>query len=160
MTPSPRIEVECWFRSDPLGLAERGQRRVRDRLAALEGRPGLDSITIHEWPDKLALAGPGPTDAAAKEAVDEFEAWADASDRDLSPAFGTRACYDWTTGDRYLALVLPVASLAVRRDGELTNVYPHVADVAEHSVFDGLDRLERELETREDRDTAEPVPAE
>lgn len=104
----------------------------RRRLARLEDRlarttpDGLRVRTVR-WPEKIDPRASG-VDTAVADRLSEFEAWAEAAGVELAPAFDSRTCYSWRTDERYEAVVLPVASLAVETDDGLLAVYPHVDD--------------------------------
>jgi len=137
---APRLELYC--RDDTMGRAGRRQEAIVEEARALERADVVESVRVIDVARTPAVGADGPQDPRALEAFERFRAWADAHDTRLHPAFGTRECYSWETGDRYTALVVPVVALAVYRGDHLQPVYPHGTDPHE-SVFDGLRTVER-----------------
>ncbi|MFB6179504.1 MAG: HTH domain-containing protein [Halorientalis sp.] len=157
MTSSHR-RLELYLRDETRGLAGPQQDALIETAEALALTPAIDTVEIYEWPRKLAVEGHGPTDDRTLDVFNQFSQWARDHGVQLHPAFSTRTCYDWETGNRYTALVLPVMALAVFEDDELVAVYPHTDGETRQTVFDGLDALDTPAEPAPD-DEQFPVPA-
>lgn len=114
--------------------------RYHDDLDRLRSRGPIDGIDVVTWPSRVELRS--SADDEAVRAYEEFSAWADENDLDLEPAFNVREYESEFTGEKGTALVTPVACLAVYRDGELTDVYPHVDDGEVRTVEDGIESIE------------------
>lgn len=123
---------ELFLREDVPAHAARHQQAVRDRLEGL-----ADRVSVTNWPKRVRRW----SDGDVLETYDEFAAWADEIDADLSPFFGSRGAYSFEDGRQFDALVLPVCCLAVYDDDVLDAVYPHATDGSHHSVEDALDEL-------------------
>lgn len=148
------VTVEMYVRSSAPGVARERQERTRERLASLDEEGAVGSVTVRQWPKRVAL----DDDPEQEWVLDRFEAfsrWAEAENVSLDPGFGTRECYSWATGYRYDALVLPVICLAVYEGGDLVSVYPHADGDETRTVADYLIELET---AATEEPTAAPEP--
>jgi len=159
MTETTDRRLELYLRDETRGRSGEQQIAVRRRVADLAATPLVGSVETYDWPRTIAIDGPGPTDDRAREAFNAFSQWARDRDAGLSPAFGTRDCFDRDTGEQYTALVLPVMALAVYENDVLEAVYPHKDDDGVVSVFDGLTEIEAAGRPTPDDEDRRLVPA-
>ena len=85
-----------------------------------------------------------PSTAAALSLYEELSAAADAADARLEPFFERREVVNGLLSAGPASeqvVVFPVVSLTVRRDGDLTGLYPCWQDGTHYSVEDALDAL-------------------
>lgn len=115
------------------------QSSLADRLEQLAESSAL-AVQTHTWPKRVPAE-----EAEGTDRYERFTAWADEHGAELTPFFEERNCYSWQTGERYRALVLPLAALAVHEEGELAAVYPHADEHGVYTVDDAITDLEREL---------------
>jgi len=140
MTASTAVHLELYSRTHcPKPIAA----RLDDRRSALERLADQRSWTVGvtRWPTKIELTDDGQTSSVAEHVHEVFDRWATETGVSLDPAFERRDCYSWTSGDPCEALVLPVACLAIRRNGDLEGVYPHRDDEEVRTITDGIDAL-------------------
>lgn len=123
---------ELFLREDVPAHAARHQQSLVDRLEGL-----VDRLTVTEWPKRVRRW----SDGDALDRYDEFAAWADEADADLTPFFGSRGVYSYEDGRQFDALVLPVCCLAVSDGDSLGAVYPHSSNGIHYSVEDALDAI-------------------
>lgn len=124
---------ELFLREEVPAHAARRHRTIVDRLEAAG-----ETTEVHEWPKRVRRW----SDGDVLDRYDEFAAWADEVDVDLSPFFGSRGVYSFEDGRQFDALVLPVCCLAIYEDDDLVGVYPHANSGTTYSVDDALDDLE------------------
>lgn len=143
MTPDTDIHLELYVRRRPPAPTAARLDGLRSALQTLaEARDWTVGVT--EWPAKVELTGASTTESVAEPVHGAFERWATQSGVSLDPAFEIRDCYSWETGAPCQALVLPVACLAVRRDGDLESVYPHRHETSIYTIPDAIEQLEGE----------------
>lgn len=139
----PRVKLYC--RADASPAARRRQRTVRDRLSALAEAGRIAGVEVATWPRAVPLSGSDPLDphADAREAYDEFEAWAERAGASLSPFFQRRERYTLDDpSDVTEECLLPVLALAVREGDEVVGAYPHAADGDHRGIDEALAALE------------------
>lgn len=137
LDPEDRVDVALYCRTatTTASAIERYSARL-DELAAADVLGDLD---VTPWPARIDLGGDRHGDLV--DACDRFEAWAEATGVDLGPAFERQTFESEFTGERRQTLVTPVASLAVRVDGDLAAVYPHTVGDRTRTVEDGIETL-------------------
>lgn len=131
----PDPDVTLYTRSDPPSPAEARVKSVRGRLRDLAADGAIGSLTVREWAKRV------PADTADEPAADlyrRFEEWAGEVGVDLEPYFHTRSGYEPGTTHRGQWIVFPVMCLVVRREGDLTRVYPHSTGTTHRTVSDGI----------------------
>lgn len=146
-----RLRVELFVRSSTVPSTRDRQAAVKTTLESILG----DAVAVTNWPKRVPLDA--DVDETVPDVVPELRAWATEADVDLSPAFDTRQCYSWVTGEAYESLVLPVMLLAIYEESDLVDVYPRMTAQGVESVSDGIDRLRTEGSDR--RVTRLPGPA-
>lgn len=130
--------VTLYLRAGAPTTARDRQRNARARVEALVDAGVLPDLTVEEWPSKAVVPNDGPTDPAV-ETYDEFaDAAAARPDVHLDPFFEDRP----GVGRSDRVVVLPVVCIAIRRDGELTGLYPCWNEGDHEAVEDGLAALE------------------
>lgn len=131
------VTVEAYVR--PAQLLEPCDAKI-GTLRRLESTDRIEELTLHTWPEKIALAEQTPY----TEAVDAFErmkAWADEHDVDVQPPFSVRTTTSSYTGETRTVLRTPVMCLAVHVDGRLANVFPHSRGEDTYGVVDAIAAL-------------------
>jgi hypothetical protein len=136
--------VTLHLRSSAPAAATRRQRTVLDRLEALADDGVVPELHVERWGSKVTVAADSDDEDSAVALYDEFEAAAERADARLEPFFETREAVGGLLSagpptDRII--VFPVVCLTVRRDGDLTGLFPCWQDGEHHSVEDGLDAL-------------------
>lgn len=130
--------VTLYLRVGAPTAARDRQTDARARVEALVDAGLLPDLTVEEWPSKAVVPNDGPADPAV-EIYDEFaEAAAARPGLHLDPFFEDRSGVGRT--DR--VVVLPVVCIAVRRQEELTGLYPCWNEGNHDAVEDGLAALE------------------
>lgn len=141
MTTHTDIHLELYVRDQPPTPTAARLASLRTEVATLADAREW-SVSVTQWPTKVELSGASETASVVEHVHAAFDAWARQSGASLDPAFEIRNCYSWTSGDPCEALVLPVACLAVVRDGDLESVYPHRDEAGVHTIPDAIDRLD------------------
>ncbi len=130
--------VTLYLRTGAPMAARDRQGNARARVEALADEGLLPDLDMEEWPSKAIVPNDGPTDPAV-ETYDEFaDVVAERSDVHLDPFFEDRP----GVGRSDRVVVLPVACIAVRREGTLTGLYPCWNGGNHEAVEDGLAALE------------------
>lgn len=111
---------------------------VVEELADVTASGSLDAFEVVRWAKRVPAERESGREGRL---VAEFRAWAEAEGARLAPSFDTRRCYSRQSARPRTELVLPVLCLAVREDGELTEVAPRAEDGAVVTVDDCLERL-------------------
>lgn len=147
-----RLAVTVHLRSSPSTAVARRQRSVVDRLDDLEDAAQVPAPTVERWGSRVPVpATDGNAEAAAVTLYEELSAAAEEAGARLEPFFEQREVVNGLLSAGPAServVVFPVVSLTVRRDGDLTGLYPCWQDGTHHSVEDALDALA-------DGDTAE-----
>ncbi|MFB6189291.1 MAG: HTH domain-containing protein [Halapricum sp.] len=141
MTPRTDTHLELYLRTQTPAPISRRLAALRSELAALALDHGW-SFGVTFWPTKIEFAPRGSRDSIAHHVYDLVTEWAARNGASLDPAFETRRCYSWETGEPYEALVLPVACLVVERDGDLASVYPHCDETGVHTIAEAITALQ------------------
>jgi hypothetical protein len=127
----------AYFRASAPAVARARQETAKARLSALAEAGVLPGLMVEHWPDKASVPADGP-EPEPVERYDEFVgALGDAGH--LDPFFEDRP----GVGRSSRVVVLPVVALALRRDGELTGLYPCWIDGHHYSIEQGLAALEK-----------------
>lgn len=140
------VTVTVHLRAAPSSAAARRQESVLSTLRELEAET-IPELTVERWSPQVTVPVPEEAgrDAGAVELFDEFEAAAEESDVRLQPFFERREAVGGLLSSgptNQQTLVFPVVCLTVRREGELTGLYPCWNDGVHESVEDGLGALE------------------
>lgn len=148
MTPDTDIHLELYVRTQPPAPIAARLDSLRSTLQTLADARGW-TVGVTEWPTKIELTGDAPAASVVEHVHAAFDDWATQAGVSLDPAFQTRDCYSWRSGEPCEALVLPVACLAVSRDDDLESVYPHRDEEGMHTIPDAIERLESTPSTAE-----------
>lgn len=140
MTPDTPVHLELYLRSETPQPTTDRLAALRSDVATLASDHGW-SFGVTHWPTKVTAAPTEGPESVVEHVFETFTAWADSRDVSLKPAFQTRRCYSWDTAEPYVALVLPVACLAVIDDDELRAVYPHRDGPAVRTIVNAISRL-------------------
>jgi len=143
-TDTETVEAQLFCRTSTSTAA--AVDRYHDHLDRLRSMGIVDRVEVTSWPSRVELQA--STEDVAASAFEEFSAWAEAEDVTLEPAFNVRTYESEFTGETGTRLITPVACLAVYRDGELADVYPHVEDGTVRTVEDGIAEIEASGATR------------
>jgi hypothetical protein len=139
------VTVTVHLRSAPSTPAVRRQEVVLDRLRELEEHDVVPDLTIERWSAQVSVpVQAGDSDAGAVELFEEFEAAADEAGLRLEPFFESREAVGGLLSSGPSAsriLVFPVICLTIRRDGDLTGLYPCWNDGVHQSIEDVLGAL-------------------
>lgn len=141
-TPTPTAEepfdasVTVYLRGSAPTVAHERQEVTLARLKALEELELLPDLTVEQWPTRSNVPSGGPADPVV-DTYDEFKTAAGEGVH-LDPFFDDRP----GIGRSSRVIVFPVIAIAVRREGELTGLYPCWKDGHHHSVEEALDALE------------------
>jgi hypothetical protein len=130
--------VSLYLRAGAPTAARDRQADARARIEALVDAGLLPDCTVEDWPSRAVVPSDGPADSAVETYEELAGAVAARPGVHLDPFFEDRPGVGRT--DR--VVVLPVVCIAVRRDGELTGLYPCWNEGAHESVEDGLAALE------------------
>jgi len=133
--------VTVHLRSAPSTPAARRQETVLDRLQDLEEHDVVPDLAIERWGAQVTIPVPdGDSDAGAVDLFEEFET---AGVR-LEPFFEIREAVGGLLSSGPSAsrtISFPVVCITIRRDGDLTGLYPCWKDGVHQSVEDCLDTL-------------------
>jgi hypothetical protein len=130
--------VTLYLRAGATTAARDRQADARARVEALAEAGLLPDLTVEEWPSKAVVPTDGPTDPAVG-TYDEFaDAAASRPEVHLDPFFEDRP----GVGRCDRVVVLPVVCIAVRREEDLTGLYPCWKAGNHEAVEDGLAALE------------------
>lgn len=141
----PDCTVTLHLRASAPAAATRRQRTVLDRLQSLASDGVVPELRVERWSSRVTVPSNGDDGEPGPVALyDEFEAAAERADARLEPFFETREAVGGLLSagpptDR--VIVFPVVCLTVRRDGDLTGLFPCWKDGNHHSVEDGLEAL-------------------
>lgn len=120
--------------------------RYHDELARLRSMGVVDEVDVTSWSSRVDLGG--SSDDVAASAFEEFSEWGEDEDVALEPAFNVQTYESEFTGESGTRLITPVACLAVYRDGDLVDVYPHVDGGEVRTVEDGIEEIEASTAAR------------
>ncbi|WP_424017189.1 HTH domain-containing protein [Halorientalis pallida] len=150
--PETAVEADCTvtlhLRASAPAAATRRQRTVLDRLRSLASDGVVPDLRVERWSSKVTVPSEGDeSEQGPVELYEEFETATERADARLEPFFETREAVGGLLSagpptDR--VIVFPVVCLTVRRDGDLTGLYPCWKDGDHHSVEDGLEALATE----------------
>lgn len=140
------LSATLYLRSGAAGTVERRQAALRDRFEGIRQSNALDAGTVERWANSIVtpVADNEPDAAAAVAVFRELEAAIEAAGGRLQPFFERQTRHGGLLvgepdGQR---LTFPVACLVVRREGEVTGLYPCRLEGTHHSLEDGLAALE------------------
>jgi DNA-binding Lrp family transcriptional regulator len=146
-TTQEQVTVDLHVRS----LTPRGghgqQEAVIERLERLADTGQIDEFTVDVWGRQVSLStAAARTDRGQSvlNRVEAFREWADETGRSINSFFETRRVSSEVTEESYVALVLPLFTLAEYRDGDLAYVAPCSSGENVVTVTDRLDALEAE----------------
>ncbi|MBX0294156.1 HTH domain-containing protein [Haloarcula nitratireducens] len=142
MTHTRRLAV--YVRSPVSDATEQRQTAALARADSLRQQGLVDDVSVTYW-NRLATA----SNAGEADDIAAMEAWAEAHDCSLAPAFDRHDRSSAFTG-RDSVVTLPVMCLVVLVDDEIAGVYPHAGPDGHCTVADGLDRIESALQCGED----------
>jgi hypothetical protein len=130
------VVATAYFRSSAPTVARARQERAKARLDSLYEADILPEVTVEDWPNKASVPADGPVPVP----INRYEEFLDrlGGAGHLDPFFEDRP----GIGRASRILVLPVITLTLRRDGELTGLYPCWVDGHHHSIEEGLEALE------------------
>jgi len=136
--------VTLHLRASAPAAATRRQRTVLDRLRSLATDGVVPDLRVERWSSRVTVSDGDDGERGPVALYEEFETAADRADARLEPFFETREAVGGLLSagpptDR--VIVFPVVCLTVRRDGDLTGLYPCWKDGTHYSVEDALDAL-------------------
>ena len=137
--------VTLHLRSSAPAAATRRQRNILQRLRSLASDGVVPDLRVERWSSRVTVSADGDDgDRDPVALYEEFETAAERADARLEPFFETREAVGGLLSagpptDR--VIVFPVVALTVRRDGEVTGLFPCWNDGTHHSVEDALDAL-------------------
>jgi hypothetical protein len=157
MTPAP-IETErnanepasytvtVHMRASPTGVAARRQQGVLERLRALEADGLVPGLSVERWGSRVSVPDDEMTldDRESVALYDEFAAVEDEEGIQLEPFFEQRRAVGGLLSSgpaTERVVVFPVVAITVRRDGDLTGLYPCWKDGKHQSVENCLGAL-------------------
>jgi len=139
------LTITVHLRAAPSTPAANRQSSVVSRLRELEERGTIPEAGIERWSAQVTVpVADADSDAGALELFEEFETAADAAGVRLDPFFATREAVGGLlsagpTASKIVAF--PVVCITIRRDGDLTGLYPCWNDGDHQRVEDCLDAL-------------------
>lgn len=144
------LTVTAHLRASPTGAAARRQQSVLQTLRTLESEGVVPDLAVERWGSRVNV----PTDANADDTgavalYEEFETVAEREDLQLEPFFEVRQAVGGLLSSgppTERIIVFPVVSITVRREGDLTGLYPCWSDGDHQSVEDALEALESETD--------------
>lgn len=144
--PADAPSATLYLRGGAAGAVGRRQEALRDRFEGIADREDLADAEVERWATSVATPVSAPeSDAAAAVAVyRDLEAAVDAAGGRLEPFFERQErrgglLVGRPEGHR---ITFPVACLVIRREGDVTGLYPCWLEGTHHSVEDGLAALE------------------
>lgn len=144
-TQTASVTAELYVRSLAPRSGKGRQESAIDRLAALEEGGRLEDVTVNVWGRQVSLSSAAArTDAGqfVLDRVERFREWARRHGRSVDSFFRTRRVESSIADEEYVALVLPMLTLAEYHDGELAFVAPSADGSAVTTVADRIDALE------------------
>lgn len=128
------LTVEAYVR--PTQLLEPIDAKI-ETLRTLEREGVVDAVSVHGWPDEIALSERTPY----SEAIDVFErveSWADRHGFSVRPPFGVRTVTSSITGDTRTVLTTPVMCLLIETKQGLASAFPHSRGADHYGVADAI----------------------
>ncbi|WP_299265956.1 HTH domain-containing protein [Halorientalis sp.] len=144
---SERVTVDLHVRSLTPRAGHGRQEVVIERLERLADTGQIHEFSVQLWGRQVSLStAAARTDAGQNvlDRVEQFRDWAADTDRSISSFFETRRISSEMTEESYVALVLPMFTLAEYHDDDLAYVAPCSDGDGVCTVTDRLDTLEHE----------------
>jgi hypothetical protein len=144
-TTAERVTVDLHVRSLTPRAGHGRQEAVIERLERLADTGQIHEFNLDVWGRQVSLStAVARTDAGQNvlDRVERFREWAADTDRSISSFFETRRVSSEMTEESYVALVLPMFTLAEYHDGELAYVAPCSDGDGVCTVTDRLETLE------------------
>ena len=137
------LELDVYMRTFVPDAAQRRQEAMLERMRDLRDRGKVDDVSVSRWSSQVCVSPGLEHDAAdGAEAYRELKDAVADTDLSIEPFFRERQ----GTGEDRRVVSLPVICVAVRRDGEITGIFPCSATDGTYSVTDCLDALEDETD--------------
>ncbi|MFC6730448.1 HTH domain-containing protein [Natronoarchaeum mannanilyticum] len=132
------LELDVYMRAFAPDAARRRQEAMLERMRELRDRGTAEAVSVTRWSNQVSVSPARDRDPpVGVETYRELDAATDGTELSIEPFFRERS---GAGGDRTV-LSLPVLCVAIRRDGEITGVYPSSAPDGSYSVTDCLDAL-------------------
>ena len=128
---------ELYYRNDTIGRFD-VQRRIMDRLRALEERGVFEETTWHQIETRESDGRP-----EAHATYADFEDWARANEFSLEPAFDVRPRYVPGTTEIRETVIFPVVALAIYDGAALQAVVPSSDEFSHYTVPEALEGFDR-----------------
>jgi len=143
-TETTTVTVDLHVRSLTPRAGRGRQEAVIERLERLADTGRIHEFNLDVWGRQISLStAAARTDAGQNvlDRVERFREWAEETDRSISSFFETRRVDSEMTEESYVALVLPMFTLAEYHDGDLAYVAPCSDGDGVVTVTDRLDTL-------------------
>ncbi len=144
-TTAERVTVDLHVRSLTPRAGHGRQESVIERLERLADTGQIHEFNLDVWGRQVSLStAAARTDAGQNvlDRVEQFREWATETNRSISSFFETRRVSSEMTQESYVALVLPMFTLAEYHDGELAFVAPCSDGDGVCTVTDRLETLQ------------------
>lgn len=139
------LSATLYLRGGVSGAVQRRQAAIRDRFDLARGADRLLESRVERWAPRVVtpVADAEPDSVAAVETYRDLAAAVDAAGGRLHPFFQVRDRPGGllTSGPEGERIIFPVACLVVRRDDQVTGLYPCWLDGTHFSVEAGLESL-------------------
>jgi hypothetical protein len=140
---SRRVELYVRSLSYPVTYGQRGS--VVERLEELKSAGRISEFDVTVWGRELVISGTTVATETGRRLIDRYrtvQLWTEREPDDVDSPFEVKRVDSRITGERYTAVVFPVAVMAEFVDDELVHVAPCLEDGVSCSVMDRLDALE------------------
>lgn len=132
------LELDVYMRAFAPDAAQRRQEAMLDRMRELRDRGMVEEVSVTRWSNQVSVSPAQDREPpVGVETYRELDEAVGETELSIEPFFRERS---GAGGDRTV-LSLPVLCVAIRRDGEITGVYPCSAPDGSYSVTDCLDAL-------------------
>lgn len=156
---SGRRTIELWMRSFAPSAGENRDRTI-ERVRALARNEAIAEYEIDIWGREIERSDRirgTRTGRRIHDRLEQFEQWAERTDRSLEPFFRTKTVEAEIVDRQYRASRLPALALAEFEGERLVHVAPSRAGERTIDVADRLDTIERELREAEPEDRSREV---
>jgi len=133
-----QLELDVYMRAFAPDAAQRRQEAMLERMRELRDRGMIEEVSVTRWSNQVSVSPEHDREPpVGVEAYRELDQTTDGTELSIEPFFRERSGHR----ENRTVLSLPVLCVAIRRDGQITGVYPCSAPDGSYSVTDCLDAL-------------------